>query len=110
MVGVEEAFGQQGAYVTTSESVDNALPATLTLDETGQPQLRQMLAGHCRTASCDRCQAGDVQFCVPQRPEHSHPGRVGKQREGRDRRRDLPLCREIRVFRCGRSFSGHTDS
>lgn len=64
MIGMEQPFGEQRTDVPASEPVHDPLPVALPLDQPGEPQLRQVLAGNSRPASGDRGEARDVELAV----------------------------------------------
>jgi hypothetical protein len=99
MIGVEKCFDQQGSHVTTSKAVEHTPPVAIGFDETGQPELRQVLAGDGRPAIGDTSQGGHVQLVLTQRPEHPYPRRLGEEGERHDGGVHLPCCQRVRVIR-----------
>lgn len=89
VVGVEQGFLQQPSDVTAADLIDDSAPVTRAFHQSGEPQLRQMLAGNRRTAPSRRGQGGDVDAAVTDRPQQSDPGRVRQQGERRHRGRHL---------------------
>ena len=75
--------------MSAAEAVYDALAVSLALDQAGEAQFRQVLAGDRGAALGDGGEAGDVEFGVAQRPQHADSGRVGEQREGGDCGADL---------------------
>ena len=70
--------------MSAAEAVYDALAVSLALDQAGEAQFRQVLAGDRGAALGDGGEAGDVEFGIAQCPEHADSGGVGEQREGRD--------------------------
>ena len=105
VVGVEEGFGEQRADVPAAEAVYDPLALSLALDQAGEAQLGQVLAGDRGAAFGDGGEAGDIEFGIAQRPEHADSGGVGEQREGGDCGADLFCGRIDRVF-CRRGVRG----
>src|SRR6266542_5688312 len=75
--------------MSAAEAVYDALAVSLALDQAGEAQFRQVLAGDRGAALGDGGEAGDVEFGVAQRPQHADSGGVGEQREGCDCGADL---------------------
>ena len=81
VVGVEESFGQQGAHVTASESVDDPLAVAGPFDQAGKSQFGQVLAGDGRSAPGQSGETCDVKFSIAQSPQHPDACRFSKQGE-----------------------------
>jgi hypothetical protein len=64
VLGLEQRLDQQGAYVRAAQPVDHPLTVAVALDEAGETQLRQVLAGHGRAAASYAGQGRHVQFGV----------------------------------------------
>jgi hypothetical protein len=81
VVGVEEGLGEQVAYVSTAEAVDDSSPVPSAFDETGEAELGEMLTGYGRTAPCHLSQRRHIGIGLPQRPQQTHPGGISEQRK-----------------------------
>lgn len=102
VVGLEKGLLEQAADVTTTDPVADVPAVALTLDQASEPQLRQVLAGHCRAATSRPGQGGHVHTAVADRPEQPHARRVRQQGEGLNGHGDLLVRGLVRVRRgCG---------
>lgn len=81
MIGVEEAFGEQRVHVAAAQPVEDASTVSAGVYETGQAQLRQVLAGYALATARGCGQRGYILFPVAHRPQHPDPGRFAQQRE-----------------------------
>lgn len=81
-----------------TQAIQHAATVTVTLDQSGEPQLGQVLAGHGGPATRDPGQARDVELLVAQRPQHPHPGRIRQQDEGQRGGVDLFIGQRIRML------------
>jgi hypothetical protein len=64
MVGVEQRLSEQIAYVSATEAVDDSAAVSLALDEPGEAELGEVLAGHSGTTPGHLGQRGNVGVAV----------------------------------------------
>jgi hypothetical protein len=102
---MEQRFREQRPDVPAAQAVDDALTLSLSVDEAGEAQFRQVLARDGGSAFGDGGEAGDVEFGVAQRPEHPYSRRVSEQRERGDGGVDLGWSR-VRGVAGGRGVVG----
>lgn len=79
VIGAEQGFGQHRAYMSAAEAIDDPLALTLPFDQSGEPKLGQVLAGHRRPAARDSGETGHIQLGVAQCPQHLHARGIREQ-------------------------------
>jgi hypothetical protein len=78
VVGVEKRLGQEVPDMGAAKAVDNPSAVTSALDEAGESEFGEVLAGYCRATACDLGEGSHVGFFLPQRPQESYPSGIGQ--------------------------------
>lgn len=81
VVGVEEGLGEQCMDVAAAQAVEDAPAVSSGVDQAGQAELGQMLAGDGLATVGGGSERGDVLLAVTHCPQHPDAGRVAEQRE-----------------------------
>ncbi len=111
VVGVAERLEDEAPDMAAADRVDLASAVALRLDQTGQPELRQMLTDSGGTDARETGQGRDIGRPVRKHPEDAEPARVREQRETCCGSAHLRIRREDEIGRCQlmRPGSAHDD-
>jgi hypothetical protein len=97
VVGVKQGLGQEVPDVGAAKPVDDPAAFSPALDEAGEPEFGEVLAGDSWATAGDLGERSHVGVFTPYRPEESYPGGVGQKGEGHGRGADPGVVENIRV-------------